>query len=59
MVKKMKSGDFFKLKYGVDPQDKTTHDIDRIVEEKQGKKLKIKYANLDISSCRGSIFPIK
>ena len=55
----MKSGDFFKLKYGVDPQDKTTHDIDRIVEEKQGKKLKIKYANLDISSCRGSIFPIK
>ena len=58
-MKRLKSGDFFKMKYGVDPKGKTPHDIDRIVEKKSGKKLEIKYANLDISSCRGSIFPIK
>ncbi len=54
------AGGFFRKKYGVDPSSFDTIDqIDKFIESKIGKPLKVEYLNQDIVSPRGSTFPIK
>ena len=53
-------GDIFRSKFKKDPRDfGSTGEVNRFVEKRTGKKLKIEYVNRDISSSRGSVFDVQ
>lgn len=52
--------DIFKYRFGKDPIEfSSTRGIDCFVEGKLGRKLEVRYMHPDISTCRGSVFPVK
>ena len=56
----MPTGEIFETIMGKSPASfQTIEEINAFIEHKLGKKLKIKLLYEDISSCRGSILPLK
>ena len=56
----MPTGEIFEKLMGKSPSSfQTIEEINAFIEQKTGKKLKIKLLYEDISSCRGSILPLK
>lgn len=51
------AGNIFKQIFSEDPHVfKTISEVDRFVERKTGKKLKVKFVHSGAASCRGSVF---
>lgn len=51
---------FFKKIYGADSKDfESVNGIDAFIEKKLGRKMKSAYMHAEISTCRGSVFPIE
>ncbi|NTV47578.1 MAG: hypothetical protein HGB11_13915 [Chlorobiales bacterium] len=56
----MPTGEIFEKLMGKSPKSfQTIEEINEFIEKRIGKKLKIKLLYEDISSCRGSILPLK